>query len=106
MEMTKSQTLYQQALNGLADSAQTEFLHFWNKLDLSKPWECKQALCEFVPIFIQKYEQTASTLAVNYFENAVKDNYGEIIEGKIIKTTDEIELQKSVSYFCRQLFEE
>ena len=102
----ETQTTYQQALSALANKAQDDFSQFWEKLDLEKPWECKQALCEFVPILMQKYEIAASALAVSYFEIAVSEEYNSEFSGKVRGATSEEKLKSSISYFCRHLFGE
>lgn len=92
-------------LQGLTDDLERKMNDFWNCLDFSKPYECKQAIMAYFPKLIYKYARLSARAAANYFNSFNEINEtNHNAEPYMCETLEDIE--KRIDYSCRLLFGE
>lgn len=95
----------EEARNNLITQAIKELHAFTDRLDYSKPYECKQATLEFMRYLGQKYEQ-ASSEAARLEYNAMRGGTKDGFKAKAYRGLSDESFLKSVEYYCKYLFGE
>lgn len=96
---------YERAINNLLTLAERELRAFLNKLDYSKPYECKQAVKEYAYYLAKKYEgacQEVTRLEYIAMRGGTSDGY----EVKVCEGMSDNALMDGVDFYCKFLFDE
>lgn len=96
---------YERALNNLLTLAIADLHGFIDRLDYSKPYECKRATLEFMRYLGNKYAVAAQELArLAYIEARGGTQDGFNVE--YYSGIDAEDFMNSVNYYCKFLFGE
>jgi hypothetical protein len=94
---------FEKATDNLIALAMNELHAFLDNLDYSKPYECKQAVLEFMRYLGEKWEQASAEVARMEYEEmrGGTDDGFEVKAYTGLRSDDFIE---SVEYYCKYLF--
>ena len=96
---------YVNALNQASLLAQKEFSEFWEKLDTSKPRECRDACIAYLPGIVYKYSAMAALAAAQYYEaERLKAGGEEDFEALIADPVPIEQIEASIRYAAGHLF--
>ena len=96
---------FEKATENLITLALDELHAFLDKLDYSKPYECKQATLEFMPYLGNKYEQASQEVARLEY-GAMRGGTDDGFKAKAYEGLSVDDFLNSVSYYCKYLFGE
>ena len=100
-----SEEEFEKVIDNLINLALDELHAFLNKLDYTKPYECKQATLEFMRYLGNKYEQAsmeASRLEYGTMRGGTDDGF----EAKAYQGVTDEDFLSGVEYYCKYLFGE
>ena len=96
---------YERAINNLLTLAERELHAFLDKLDYSKPYECKQAVKEYAYYLAKKYEgacQEVTRLEYIAMRGGTSDGY----EVQVCQGMSDEAFMSGIDYYCKYLFGE
>lgn len=97
---------YVAALDAASELAQREFREIYDRLDKSKPVECKEILLEVVPAIVEKYGNIAALAAAEYYEAERREALGGWYKAELASPVDAEAVRAKVRYALGHLFEE
>ena len=96
---------FEKATKNLITLALNELHAFLDKLDYSKPYECKQATLEFMRYLGNKYEQASQEVARLEY-GAMRGGTDDGFEVKAYQGVTDDDFLSGVDYYCKYLFGE
>lgn len=96
---------FEKAINNLITFAIAELHAFTDRLDYSKPWECKQAALEFMRYLHEKYEAAAQEVALLEY-SAMRGGTVDGFKPEAYAGMSEKTFMSGVDYYYKYLFGE
>ena len=96
---------FEKAINNLVALAHAELHAFTDRLDYSKPYECKQATLEFMRYLGEKYEKASQEATILEYE-AMRGGTADGFEIKPYQGISDVSFMKGIDYCCKYLFGE
>ena len=96
---------FEKCINNLIAAAIAELRAFTDRLDYSKPYECKQATLEFMRYLHQKYKAAAQEVAMLEY-SAMRGEQNDNFTPKPYDGMSEKTFMSGVDYYCKFLFGE
>lgn len=94
------------AVSEVSKLAQRDLRKVFDKLDMSKPAECKRVLLVAVPAIVVKYGNVAGLAAAEYYESERHAAVGGSYLAKVAPPVDINVIQAKVRYAMGHIFEE
>lgn len=95
---------YTNAQNNASLLAQREFAKVWDRLDKTKPEECRNALIAVLPGIIYKYGNMAALAAAEYYEGERSAVRSDRFECMLSEGVPYEQIEASIRYAAGHLF--
>lgn len=96
---------FERAIDNLINLAMQELHAFTERLDYSKPYECKQATLVYVKQLANKYEQASQEVAMLEYK-AMRGGVDDGFKVKPYQGLTDDDFMSSIEYYCKYLFGE